>query len=95
MPDLVVTVIAAPDAPPCSASMLPATMLTESMVSAGGMYIWWVGRNAFWRFVPSVRVVLAAAAWPFTLKLIERCGSRVSEFGMFPGRDPGTRLISA
>jgi hypothetical protein len=33
----VITEMAAPDAPPDSASMLPVTMLTDSMVSAGGM----------------------------------------------------------
>jgi hypothetical protein len=37
VPDLVMTVIAAPAAMPSSASMLPVVMLTDSMVSAGGM----------------------------------------------------------
>ena len=37
VPDLVITVIAAPAAIPSSASMLPVVMLTDSIVSAGGM----------------------------------------------------------
>ena len=94
MPDLVITETAAPEAPPDSASMLPVTTLTDSIVSAGGMYTWAAGRNAFTRFVPSFRVVCCVPSWPPMMMFNVPCGRSVSLNALYPGCDPGTRLSS-
>ena len=95
VPDLVVTVIAAPAAIPVSASMLPVVMLTDSIVSAGATYAVWCGivTNTF--IAPSVRVGLAFPLWPLTVMLSERCGVSVSAFWKTGGSEPGTRTTSA
>ena len=70
-------------------------MLTDSIVSAGGMYIWWCGSATFDVLVPSVQRGVGGRAWPFTLMLSERCGVSVSAFGSVGGSEPGTSTTSA
>ena len=89
------TVTAAPPAMPCSASKLLVEMLTVSTVSAGEMYMLWLGSQMFMFVAPSVRVVLFVLAWPLTLVAIERAGVSVSAFPNAIGVVPGTRFIRA
>ena len=56
VPDLVMTVIAAPPAMPCSASKSLVEMFTVSIVSAGDTSIWWLGSQMLTLVAPSVRV---------------------------------------
>ena len=61
MPDLVMTVMAAPPAMPCSASKLLVLTLTVSTVSAGDTSIVWCGSQMFTLVAPSVLVPLLFA----------------------------------
>jgi hypothetical protein len=59
VPDLVMSVTAAPPAIPCAASKLFVAMLTVSIVSAGATYITWFGSQMFTLLAPSsARVVV-------------------------------------
>src|SRR5688572_26426748 len=95
VPDLVMTVIAAPPAMPCSASKLLVETLTESTVSAGEMYMLWLGSQMLTLVAPSVRVALFVFAWPLTFVVIDRAGVSVSALPNDIGIVPGTRLMSA
>ena len=95
VPDLVMTVTAAPPALPCSASKLLVEMLTVSTVSAGEMYMLWFGSQMFMFVAPSVRVVLLVLTCPLTLVASERAGVSVSALPNAIGVVPGTRFISA
>src|SRR5688572_33225553 len=95
VPDLVMTVTAAPPAIPCSASKLLVDTLTVSIVSAGEMYMLWLGSQMFMFVAPSVRVELFVFAWPFTLVASDRAGVSVSALPNAIGVVPGTRLIRA
>ena len=95
VPDLVVTVIAAPAAIPCSASMLPVVTVTVSIVSAGWMYSSWCCIATFTLRVPSVIVVLALPLCPLTVMASDRCGVSVSAFWSVGGSEPGTSTTSA
>ena len=94
MPDLVMTVIAAPPAMPWSASKLLVAMLTVSIVSAGCTYIAWWGSQTFTDTAPSRRVVLAFGCTPFTQVRSERPGVSISAFWNCTGVAPGTRFRS-
>ena len=95
VPDLVMTVTAAPPAMPCSASKLLVEMLTVSIVSAGDTYMLWFGSQMFMFVAPSVRVELFVFACPLTLVAIDRAGVSVSALPNAIGVVPGTRFISA
>ena len=77
VPDLVMTVIAAPPAIPCSAPKLLVEMLAVSIVSAGEMYMLWFGSQMFMFVAPSVWVELFVPAWPLTLVARDRAGVSV------------------
>src|SRR4029453_17564861 len=62
VPDLVMTVMAAPPAMPCSASKLLVEMFTVSTVSAGDTYILCEGSQMLTLVAPSVRVALLLIA---------------------------------
>ena len=66
VPDLVISVMAAPPAMPCSASKLLVLMFTVSMVSAGATYIAWCGSQRLTLVAPSDLVLLLFGFWPFT-----------------------------
>src|SRR5918992_4396091 len=95
VPDLVMTVMAAPPAIPCSASNVAVDTLTVSIVSAGATYITWFGSQMLTLVAPSVRVALFVFAWPLTLVVIERAGVSVSALPNDIGIVPGTRLTRA
>ena len=95
MPDLVITVTAAPPAIPCSASKLLVDTFTVSIVSAGETYIKWFGSQTFMFVAPSVRVELFVFACPLMLVAIDRAGVSVSALPNAIGIVPGARLISA
>src|SRR5690606_9297847 len=67
VPDLVVTVTAAPATLPCSALMLPVATFTVSIVSAGATYALWFGSQRFTFRAPSVRLLLASIVWPLVV----------------------------
>src|SRR2546428_12420895 len=95
VPDLVITVTAAPPAIPCSASKLLVDTFTVSIVSAGETYIKWFGSQTFMFVAPSVRVELFVFACPLILVAIDRAGVSVSALPNAIGIVPGARLISA
>ncbi len=95
VPDLVMTVTAAPPAMPCSASKLLVDTSTVSTVSVGDTYIRWFGSQIFMFVAPSVRVEFCVFACPLTLVAIERPGVSVSALPNAIGVVPGARLISA
>src|SRR5258706_14346469 len=80
VPDLVITVIAAPPAMPCSASKLLVATFTVSIVSAGGMYAVWCGSHKKMLIAPSMRVTLLLRLTPFTLVDKARPGAAWIEF---------------
>ena len=80
VPDLVMTVTAAPPAIPCSASKLLVEMFTVSIVSAGEMYMLWCGSQMFTFVAPSVRVALLLRFCPLTFVVSDRAGVSVSAF---------------
>ena len=94
VPDLVMTVWAAPAAMPVSASKLFVATLTVSIDSADWMYIAWCGSQTFTDTAPSTRVVLAFGCVPFTHVRSERPGVSISAFWNCVGVAPGTRLSS-
>src|SRR5438034_11179409 len=80
VPDLVITVTAAPPAIPCSASKLLVDTLTVSIVSVGETYMLWFGSQTFMFVAPSVRVEFCVFGWPLMLVAIDRAGVSVSAF---------------
>src|SRR5881409_4057059 len=95
VPDLVMTVTAAPPAIPCSASKLLVDTSTVSTVSAGDTYITWLGSQMFMFVAPSVRVEFCVFGCPLTLGDSDRAGVSVSALPNAIGVVPGARLTSA
>ena len=94
MPDLVITVIAAPPALPCSASKLAVLTLTVSTVSAGDTYMTWCGSQMLTFVAPSVFVALVLGFCPLTNVRSDRPGVSTSLFWKVAGVAPGIRLSS-
>src|SRR6476660_8187913 len=95
VPDLVMTVTAAPPAIPCSASKLLVDTFTVSTVSAGEIYMLWFWRSRFMFVAPRVRVAFGVFACPLMWVALDRPGVAVSALPNDIGIVPGTRLISA
>src|SRR5437868_2181161 len=91
VPLLVITVIAAPPARPCSASKLLVEILTVSIDSAGGTYSEWCGSQVMTLVAPSIRVLFEFLAVPLILVVRLRFGVSVVAFWNREGIAPGTR----